>query len=65
MLNRGGVPEDGSAGPYLAVDRMQATSIPGVFAASDLASRAMVMVCGKHPLSDGRRDAGVDETCLR
>lgn len=29
---------DGPTGPYLAVDPMQATSVPGVFAAGDLAS---------------------------
>jgi len=30
--------KDGPTGPYLAVDGMQATSVPGVFAAGDLAS---------------------------
>ncbi|WP_428929652.1 NAD(P)/FAD-dependent oxidoreductase [Marinibacterium sp. SX1] len=30
--------EDGPTGPYLRVDAMQATSVPGVFAAGDLAS---------------------------
>ncbi|WP_226629228.1 NAD(P)/FAD-dependent oxidoreductase [Alloyangia pacifica] len=30
--------EDGPTGPYIAVDAMKATSVPGVFAAGDLAS---------------------------
>jgi len=30
--------KDGLTGPYLVVDGMQATSVPGVFAAGDLAS---------------------------